>query len=243
MVLFSGMLASGCIPMVVGNNTFRPAGEIRDGSGGFAVSAELAPLMGLAGASEPDTNEGDIVVWPAADISFQHGFSDRLELGGQLKWASIFPVLIPLPVGLGANARYNFLRQEEDGISMDGLLNLHGLSTEMAVSSGSNESTYKNLAFGGMLGAAFSHRAASFFAITGAPFLRAYYLGGTTIGSDGAQQTTRYLVYGMGASVSLELKGGPFVFAPAMGVELVGSTSRPGLVLVPTPGLSVGGRW
>jgi len=233
-----GLLASvlaastGCLPLVAGPNNFLPAGEIGSAGRMIGGSIEMSQPHDLAFSDDGTP----MALWFSEDMSLQLPLSKKVALTGQLKWSSLIPFVIPLPIGASGGVRMTLLEQARDGLSLDLAVKLTGMRAE-------NEDplTYAKIdgwAAGGDLHVPVSWRAFSWFAVTAAPFLRGYYVSATS--SQGPQVVGNIL--GAGVSFSIEFKAGPVAIAPAFAAEWV--RGRNGhVVLAPAPGLAMAARW
>jgi hypothetical protein len=248
-------LCTGCALPVVSANTFLPAGDLRKGH--WDVSATLEAGRVLAGPSDlgeanvpPETAQWDVLTWIASDISVRYQLLDRLTLEGQLKLTNPVDPYVLEPVGAAVGARFRVTDRDgpegfaaEVGARFIGIGVTEELTRTQATRTQIDRWTYRALGF--ELPLVLSYRVSPQFALTGSPFLRAYWIRvwHDTIAPDGSEsrsqlQWTPVLSGGIGGSVAMRL--GWLEVAPACALELAirpgpGATAK---ILV-EPGLSL----
>jgi hypothetical protein len=248
-------LCTGCALPVVSANTFQPAGDLRKGH--WNVSASLEAGRVLAGPSDlgdalvpPETAHWDVLTWVASDISVRYQLLDRLALEGQLKLTNPIDPYVPEPVGASVGARFRVTdRDGPEGFSAElgGRFVGIGVTEELTRTQDARTQidrwTYRALGF--ELPLVLSYRVSPQFALTGSPFLRAYWIRvwHDTIAPDGTEsrsqlQWTPVLSAGIGGSVAMRL--GWLEVAPGCALELA---TRPGpgasTKILVEPGLSL----
>ena len=112
------LLCGGCALPVVSANTFRPAGDLRQGR--WDVSASIEAGRVLAGPSDlgenvavpPDAAQWDVLTWVASDIAIRYQLLDRVALEGELKLTNQVDPFYPAPVGASLGARFRLTDRE-----------------------------------------------------------------------------------------------------------------------------------
>ncbi len=237
----AALLASGCIPLVVGPNNFTPAGEMGEAphSLGLAVEASRPLTDGTHLASGQVAHQA---LWLSEDLNLRIPVDDSLAVEGQLKAASFSPVPLPVPVGVSLGARRTMLRQATSGVSLD--LVGRGLAMTTEYTDNVGKQKLKGSAYGVELQAPVSYRPASWFAATLTPFTRMHLLNATIEGLSGGEKTSQSgFAWGTGLSLSVEFKVSVIALAPALAYELVRAPSGEVVLSQAEPGLWLGARW
>ncbi|MBI5507846.1 MAG: hypothetical protein HY903_03725 [Deltaproteobacteria bacterium] len=238
---------AGCIPLVAGANTYRPAGELESRGNAMGVSLELGRVLtnGLAVSRPEDAAKN---VWFGESIDGQFHVAHELAVEASLLWASAIPFLIPVPIGGRLGVRRGLLRQEAHGVSMD--VAARGAYASASLKSGDQAADgawrLATKAMGAELELPVSYRPASWFAVTLTPFSRFYRVTAESkevrSGADVVRKDGVNVVSG-GASLALELLAGPVAIAPALAIEAIYFPHDRVRMAQPMPGLSFGGRW
>ena len=262
------LACAGCALPAVTAGTFLPAGDLKPGDLHASASLEVGRV--LAGpadvhdltATPPDARQYDVSTWFASDLSLRWMATSRISLEGQLKLTDAVSPLTPALAGgaLGVRVRLKD-RSPEGGLALELAARAVGVSVQQTITrtagSRSQVDTWDYRSLGLELPLVVTYRVNSLFAVTGAPFVRAYWIRAwhdehtTTVASDGtstvtfdqaALQWTPVLSAGIGGSLALDL--GPLQIAPGLALELA---TRPGpntpTHLLFEPGLSVGTRF
>ena len=252
-------LCSGCALPVVSAGTFLPAGDLQKGQMQASLSMEVGRV--LAGPSDvpsnvvaPETSKWEVLTWVASDASFRWQVLYHLTLEAQLKLTNPITPFTPAIAGaaLGARLRlYDLQRGEglafEIGTRFVGV----GVEQELVRSQDGRTQTdrWNYRAFGIEVPFIATYRVSPQLALTGSPFLRAYWIRAwhQTVGPNGAEPTTSLqwtpvLAAGLGGSLAMDF--GPVEVAPGCALELAtrAGFNSPTKLLV-EPGLSVGFRF
>lgn len=258
--LTASLLASaGCALPVVTAGTFLPAGDLRPGEFHASVSLEAGRV--LAGPSDvhdrPSTpseaQPWEVSTWFASDASLRWQAFDRVALEAQIKLTNPIVPFTPALVGGSVGGRVRLLkRPAAGGLAIEVGARLVGVAVEQRIDRSqdgrSQTDRWSYRAFGLEMPLVTTWRVNPLFAVTGAPFLRAYFIRAwhtTQVGlteTQNALQWSPVLSGGLGVSAALTL--GPVEVAPGVAIELA---TRPGPT-APThflfePGLSIGTRF
>ena len=251
--------AGGCALPVVSAGTFLPAGDLGKGDLHASVSMEAGRV--LAGPSDvhdkpatvPGSEQWEVSTWFASDLSLRWQALQRLSLEAQLKLTNPIAPFTLAPVGGSIGARLR-LRERSAGnpwaVELASRVVFVAVQEELTRSHDGAQQidrwNYRSL--GVEVPLVVSYRVSPLFAVTAAPFLRAYWIRAwhQTIATDQRTlanlQWSPVLAGGLGLSAALDL--GPIEIAPGLAVELA---TRPG-PNAPThflfePGLSIGHRF
>ncbi len=256
-------LLCGCALPVVSAGTFLPAGDLQKGQVHASISMEMGRV--LAGPSDvnqtkqgPQTQQWEVSTWFASDASVRYGLANSVALEVQLKLTNPVSPFVPELVGGAAGARVRILdRKGDSGLAIE--LGARGVfvavDQDLRRTKGPASApdvqldrwSYRAIGFEAPLIATW--RFNKLFAMTGSPFLRAYWIRAThSVQSTQALTETDRLdwtpVLSSGLGISAALSLGPLDVAPGVAVELA---TRPGpgqaTQLLFEPGLSVGMRF
>ena len=262
------LLCAGCALPVVSAGTFLPAGDLRPGEVHASVSMEAGRV--LAGPSDvhdlpeipPDARQYEVSTWFASDVSLRWQLSPRLAVEGQVKLTNPITPFTPTLSGGALGARLRLLdRSPEGGLALELAARAVGVSAKQTITRSQDNRTqtddWNYRALGAEVPLVATYRVNALFAVTFAPFLRAYWIRAwhdkrlTTLASDGtatatsgqaALQWSPVLSAGVGGSMSFDL--GPVQLAPGLALELA---TRPGpdapTRILFEPGVSVGTRF
>ena len=252
--------ASGCALPVVSAGTFLPAGDLKRGD--FHVSASLEMGRVLAGPSDvdgpntksPQTQQWEVSTWVASDVSVRYGATDEVAIEAQLKLTNPITPFAPEIVGGALGTRLRLLGHAGDhGVALELGARAVGIFVDQDLRRTKGEETridiWRYRALGVEVPLVGTWRLNRYVAVTGSPFLRAYWIRAThsVASSDLPSDTQRLdwtpvLSTGLGVSVALQI--GPVEVAPGVAVELA---TRPGPNQATTflfePGLSVGTKF
>lgn len=252
-------LCAGCALPVVSAGTFLPAGDLQKGQVHVSLSMEAGRV--LAGPSDvtdktvaPDASKWEVLTWVASDASIRWQVLYHLAVEAQVKLTNPISPFTPALVGgaLGARLRLYDLQQGE-GLAFEIGTRFVGVGVEQELVRTQDGRTQTDLwkyrAFGVEVPLIATYRVSPQLALTGSPFLRAYWIRAwhETFQPDGTELLTRLqwtpvLAAGLGASVAMDF--GMVQVAPGCALELA---TRAGLnaptKLLVEPGISVGVRF
>jgi len=249
---------AGCALPVVTAGTFLPAGDLRPGEFHASVSFEAGRV--LAGPS--DVHDGptpleaqpwEVSTWFASDASLRWQAFERVAFEAQLKLTNPVVPFTPALVGGALGGRVRLLQHPAGrGLAIEIAARLVGVGVEQRIDRSqdgrSQTDRWSYRAFGLEMPLVTTWRVNPLFAVTGAPFLRVYYIRAWHTMVAGLSETQNKLQWspvltgGLGVSAALTL--GPVDIAPGVAVELA---TRPG-TNAPThflfePGVSIGTRF
>ena len=254
-------LLTSCALPVVSAGTFLPAGDLKKGDVHVSISMEAGRV--LAGPSDvdgltavgPQTQQWEVSTWVASDASVRYGLTDLVSLEAQVKLTNPITPFTPEVVGgaIGGRVRIYGHRAKDSGFAVElgvravGVFVDQTLERTKGVETQSDIWRYRALGLESPLIATW--RLNQYVALTGSPFLRAYWIRAThsVVSSAGQSDTQRLdwtpvLSSGFGLSVALEI--GPVEIAPGFAVELA---TRPGpgqpTTVLFEPGLSIGTKF
>jgi hypothetical protein len=261
-------LCAGCALPVVSAGTFLPAGDLQRGDLHASVSLEAGRV--LAGPSDvhdlpatpPEARSFEVSTWFASDASLRWQATDRISLEGQVKLTNPVVPFTPSLVGGAVGARVRLLdHRDGGGLAVEVGARAVGVGVEQSITRTADNRTqvdeWNYRAFGVEAPLIVSYRVNPLFAVTFAPFLRAYWIRAwhdeqlTVNASDGSAsvstqqavlQWSPVLSGGVGVSAAFDM--GPLQLAPNLALELA---TRPGPQAVThvlfEPGVSVGTRF
>jgi hypothetical protein len=254
----ASLLCSACALPVVSAGTFLPAGDLQKGQMHASLSMEagrvLAGPSDVPGNTVPQTNKWEVLTWVASDATFRWQVLYHLAFEAQVKLTNPISPFAPALVGgaLGARLRLYDLQQGE-GLAFEIGTRFVGVGVEQELIRTQDGRTQTDLwnyrAFGVEMPFIVTYRVSPQLALTGSPFLRAYWIRAwhETFQPDGAETLTRLdwtpvLAAGLGASMALDF--GIVQVAPGCALELAtrAGPSAPTKLLV-EPGISVGVRF
>jgi hypothetical protein len=253
------LLCSACALPAVSAGTFLPAGDLA--AGDFHASISLEAGRVLAGPSDipdlpatpPEAQQYEVSTWVSSDVSLRWQASSRVTLEGQIKLTNPVIPFTPNVVGgsLGTRVRLR-TTPPGGGFALEIGTRVVGISAEQTIqrSSGSSSQTdiwnYRSLGVEVPLIA--TYRINPVFALTGSPFLRAYWIRAwhdIVVGLNTTQhalQWTPILSGGLGLAAAVDV--GPVQLSPGIAVELA---TKPGpnhaTLFLFEPGISVGTRF
>jgi hypothetical protein len=258
-ILLALALCAGCALPVVSAGTFLPAGDLQKGQVQVGLSMEAGRV--LAGPSDvpdntvaPDTSKWEVLTWVASDASIRWQALYHLTLEAQLKLSNPISPFSPALVGgaLGARLRLYDLQQGE-GLAFEIGMRFVGVGVEQELVRSQDGRTQTDLwkyrAFGVEVPLIATYRVSPELALTGSPFLRAYWIRAwhESFQPDGTETLTRLqwtpvLAAGVGASLAMDF--GIVQVAPGCALELAtrAGPKAPTKLLV-EPGISVGVRF
>jgi len=256
----AALSCSACALPVVSAGTFLPAGDLEPGDVHASISLESGRV--LAGPSDvhdlPVTPSGaqqyEVSTWVASDVSLRWQVGPRITLEGQIKLTNPVVPFTPTLSGGAAGVRLR-LRQRppEGGLSLEVGARAVGVGAEQRIdrtSSGRSQAdVWSYRAVGIELPAIASYRVNPLFAVTAAPFLRAYWIRawhdeivGLITTRAGTLEWSPVLSAGFGAATAFDL--GPIQLSPGAAIELA---TKPGpnaaTRFLFEPGVSVGTRF
>ena len=257
--LLLALLCTGCALPVVSAGTFLPAGDLQKGQVHASLSMEAGRV--LAGPSDvpgntagPDTSKWEVLTWVASDASIRWQVLYHLAIEAQLKLTNPIQPFTPALVGgaLGARLRLYDLQRGE-GLAFEIGTRFVGIGVEQELvrtQDGRTQTDRWNYrAFGVEMPFIVTYRVSPQLALTGSPFLRAYWIRAwhEAFQPDGTESLTRLnwtpvLAAGLGASMAMDF--GIVEVAPSCALELAtraGPTARTKLLV--EPGVSVGVRF
>ena len=253
------LACAGCALPAVSAGTFLPAGDLQTGE--FHASASVEAGRVLAGPSDvhdlpatpPEAQVWEVSTWVATDVSLRWQAARRVALEAQLKISNPVAPFIPAPIGGSIGARVRLLERPPDGgLAIEAALRGVGVAVHQRIDRSkdgrSQTDTWDYRAFGLEMPLIVTYRVNPLFAVTGAPFLRAYFIRAwhTEIVGLSEQQTalqwTPVLSGGIGGSMAFDL--GRLQISPGVAVELA-TKPGPGAAthLLFEPGISVGTRF
>jgi hypothetical protein len=253
------LACAGCALPVVSAGTFLPAGDLRPGE--FHASASLEAGRVLAGPSDvhdlpatpPEAEGWEVSTWVASDVSLRWQAARRLSIEAQVKLTNPVSPFTPQPVGGAVGARLRLVdRKGDSGLGIELGARGVGVGVQQRIDRSKDGRSQTDLwdyrAFGFELPLVVTYRVNPQFAVTGSPFLRAYWIRvwHTEINSAGRQQAvlqwSPVLSGGIGGSAAFDL--GFLELAPGLALELA---TRPGpgasTKVLFEPGISVGTRF
>ncbi len=182
--------------------------------------------------------------WPIFEVSASFAPMDNLLIDAQVNGPMSIPFIVPLPVGIGLGGRGTVAKQS-DSVPLSVDVMAHGYASkavESASTGGTRQEGTATIA-GGRVGLVLTRKMTDFFSASLAPYFRGFRFD-TSLqsGTDPAVTAGGWLLAG-GASLSLELKLGPFVVVPAFAVELDANPHGAGYFFIPSPGMQLGFRW
>ena len=253
------LLCSGCALPAVSAGTFLPAGDLAAGDLHASISLEAGRV--LAGPSDvndlkttpPEAQQYEVSTWVSSDLSLRWQASERVTLEAQLKLTNPVVPFTPMLVGgaLGARVRLRHI-PPTGGFALEVGARVVGISAEQQIERSSDVYTqtdvwnYRSLGIEMPLIA--TYRVNPVFAVTGSPFLRAYWIrawhdrivGLTTTQS--VLQWTPVLSAGLGLAAAVDL--GPVQLSPGAAIELA---TKPGpdhaTHFIFEPGIAVGTKF
>lgn len=252
-------LCAGCALPVVSAGTFLPAGDLQKGQVQASISMEAGRV--LAGPSDvpsntvaPETSKWEVLTWVASDASVRWQVLSHLTLEAQLKLTNPIVPFTPALVGgaLGARLRLYDL-QGGEGLAFEIGTRFVGIGVEQDLTRTQDGRTqidrWNYRALGVEVPFIVTYRVSSQLALTGSPFLRAYWIRAwhNAVGPDGPGPTTSLqwtpvLAAGLGGSMAMDF--GPVEVAPGCALELATRAGVSSLTkLLVEPGVSVGVRF
>jgi hypothetical protein len=250
---------AACALPVVSANTFLPAGDLAPGDFHASVSLEAGRV--LAGPSDvhdlpatpPEAQKWEVSTWVASDVSLRWQALRRLSLEAQIKLTNPIVPFNPALVGGAVGARLRLIERTRDsGLSLELGARGVGVAASQRIDRSQDGRSQTDLwdyrAFGIEVPAVVTWRVGPLFAVTGSPFLRAYWIRAwhtEVVGLTKEEATLRWspvLSAGLGAAAAFDL--GAFEISPSFAVELA---TRPGAGAVTRvlfePGISLGMRF
>jgi len=262
--LATAVLCAGCALPVVSAGTFLPAGDLRPGEVHASVSLEAGRV--LAGPSDvhdlpavpPEAQKFEVSTWFASDASVRWQANHRLALELQVKLTNPMTPFAPELVGAAVGGRLRLREANGGGLSIELGARAVGVGLQQSITRSQDGRTqvddWNYRAFGFEAPLVATYRVNPLFAVTFAPFLRAYWIREwhdthlTSVAADGTTSVTNgqstlqwspVLSGGVGGSAAFDL--GPVQIAPGVALELA---TRPGPDAVThflfEPGVSVG---
>ena len=256
----AALLCSACALPVVSAGTFLPAGDLESGDVHASISLETGRV--LAGPSDihdlpatpAEAEQYEVSTWVASDVSLRWQVAPRITLEGQIKLTNPVVPFTPTLAGGAAGVRVR-LRQRppEGGLSLEIGARVVGVGAEQRIersaSGRSQIDVWNYRSLGIELPAVASYRVNPLFAVTAAPFLRAYWIRarhdeivGLITSRAGTLQWSPVLSAGFGAAAAFDL--GPVQLSPGAAIELA---TKPGpnaaTHFLFEPGVSVGTRF
>ena len=253
-------LCAGCALPVVSAGTFLPAGDLQKGQVHASLSMEAARVLAGPGdvpektPAPPDTSKWEVLTWVASDASIRWQVLYHLALEAQVKLTNPISPFAPALVGgaLGARLRLYDLQRGE-GLAFEIGTRFVGVGVEQELVRTQDGRTqidrWNYRAFGVEVPFIVTYRVSPELALTGSPFLRAYWIRAwhEAFQPDGVETLTRLqwtpvLSAGLGASIAMDF--GRVQVAPDCALELAtrAGPNAPTKLLV-EPGVSVGVRF
>ena len=257
------LLCAGCALPVVSAGTFLPAGDLHPGDLHASVSMEAGRVLAGPGdvhdlpAIPPEARQYEVSTWFSSDVSLRWQASRRFAFEAQLKLTNPVSPFTPELVGGAVGTRLRIFGGNGGGLSLEVAARAVGLGVQQSITRSQNGRTqvdqWNYRAFGGELPLVVSYRVNPLFAVTFAPFLRAYFIrawhdarltitGNATTSTQSVLQWQPVLTGGLGGSAAFDL--GPVQLAPGLALEVV---TRPGpgaaAHVLFEPGISVGTRF
>ena len=255
----AALACASCALPAVSSGTFLPAGDLKPGDLHASVSMEVGRV--LAGPSDvhdlpatpPEAEKWEVSTWVASDASLRWQAARRLSLEAQLKLTNPIAPFTPELVGGSLGVRVRLMEREgESGWALELGLRGVGVAAQERIdrSAGGRQQTdfWNYRAWGLEVPVVVTYRVNPLFAVTTAPFLRAYFIRAwhkTVSGLTEQQailQWSPVLSAGLGGAAAFDL--GPLELSPGLVLELA---TRPGpgasTRLLLQPGLSVGTRF
>ena len=198
-LLLALALCAGCALPVVSAGTFLPAGDLQKGQMQASLSMEVGRV--LAGPSDvpsnvvaPETSKWEVLTWVASDASFRWQVLYHLTLEAQLKLTNPITPFTPAIAGaaLGARLRLYDLQRGE-GLAFEIGTRFVGIGVEQELVRTQDGRTqvdrWNYRAFGVEVPFIATYRVSPQLALTGSPFLRAYWIRAwhQTVGPNGAR--------------------------------------------------------
>lgn len=254
------LACAGCALPAVSAGTFLPAGDLQPGD--LHASASMEAGRVLAGPSDvhdlpatpPEAQGWEVSTWVASDVSLRWQVARRLAIEAQVKLTNPVTPFTPEPVGgaVGVRVRLRERGERDSGLGIEVGARGVGLGVQQRIDRSKDGRSQTDLwdyrAFGFELPLVVSWRVNPLFAVTGAPFLRAYWIRAwhtEIVGLTQQQavlQWTPVLSGGIGASAAFDV--GFLELAPGVALELA---TRPGpgatTKVLFEPGISVGTRF
>src|SRR6266446_386070 len=253
------LLSCGCALPVVSAGTFLPAGDLESGDLHASISLESGRV--LAGPSDvhdlpatpPEAEQYEVSTWVASDVSVRWQAASRLTLEAQLKLTNPVVPFTPMVVGAAIGARVRVHgRPPEGGLSVEVGARVVGVGAEQRIERSASGRTQTDVwayrSIGIEVPVIATYRVNPLFAVTAAPFLRAYWIrawhdkivGLTT--SQAVLQWSPVLSAGFGTAAAFDL--GPVQLSPGVAIELA---TKPGpnaaTRFLFEPGVCVGTRF
>ena len=244
---------------MVSAGTFLPAGDLAKGDVHASISLEAGRVL----ASPSDVNDlpatpagarqYEVSTWVASDLTLRWQATDLVTLEGQLKLTNPVEPFTPMLVGGSVGARFRLRHvPAQGGVSVELGARAVGISAQQQIerSSGgvSQIDVWNYRSLGVEVPVILTYRVNPIFAITGSPFLRAYWIRAwhdTTVGLTTSQailQWSPVLSGGLGVAAAFDV--GAVQLSPGAAVELV---TKPGpnaaTHFIFEPGVSVGTRF
>jgi hypothetical protein len=253
------LCAAGCALPVVTAGTFLPAGDLQPGDFQASVSMEAARVLAGPGdvgdlkTTPAPAQQFEVTTWFASDVSLRWQATRRLTLEGQVKFTNPVTPFVPEVVGGSLGLRLRIIEHApEGGFAAEAGLRVVGVTAEQqldrAQGAVSQTDTWDYRAAGLEAPLIVSYRINSLMALTGSPFLRAYFIRAWHTQENGTARQQAALLWtpvlsgGMAASFAFDL--GPLELAPGLAIELA---TRPGqnepTHVLFEPGASVGLRF
>jgi hypothetical protein len=258
-LLLALLCTGGCALPVVSAGTFLPAGDLQKGQVHASLSMEAGRV--LAGPSDvpgntvaADASKWEVLTWVASDASIRWQVLYHLAFEAQLKLTNPIAPFTPALVGgaLGARLRLYDLQRGE-GLAFEIGTRFVGIGVEQELVRTQDGRTrtdrWNYRAFGVEVPFIATYRVSPQLALTGSPFLRAYWIRAwhEVFQPDGTESLTRLqwtpvLAAGLGASMAMDF--GIVQVAPGCALELAtrAGPTAPTKLLV-EPGVSVGVRF
>lgn len=261
------LLCAGCALPVVSAGTFLPAGDLHPGEMHASVSMEAGRVLAGPGdvhdlpATPPEARQYEVSTWFSSDLSLRWQASRRLALEAQLKLTNPVSPFTPEVVGGAVGARVRIFGGNGGGLSVEMAARAVGVGAQQSITRTQNNRTqvdkWNYRALGAEAPLVASYRVSPLFAVTFAPFLRAYFIRAwhderqTALSANGAATVTTaqsvlqwqpVLTGGLGGSAAFDL--GPVELAPGLALE-VATKPGPGAAthVLFEPGISVGTRF
>ena len=254
------LACSACALPVVSAGTFLPAGDL--GAGDLHASISMEAGRVLAGPSDirdlpqtpPQAQQYEVSTWVASDVTVRWQAARRLTLEGQLKLTNPIVPFTPMLVGGSVGARYRVRELPAGGgLAIEIGARAVGISARQQIDrtadgvSQTDVWNYRSL--GAEVPVIFTWRVNPLFAVTGSPFLRAYWIRawhdrfvGLTALPQAVLQWSPVLSAGLGTAAAFDL--GPVQLSPGVAIELA---TKPGpnaaTHFLFEPGISVGTRF
>ncbi len=253
------LACSACALPVVSAGNFLPAGDLGTGDVHASISMEAGRV--LAGPSDlhdapqtpPQAQQYEVTTWVASDLTLRWQAARLLTLEGQLKLTNPITPFTPMLVGGAVGAR---LRLREvppgGGLALEVGARAVGVTARQQIDRSadglSQTDTWNYRSWGIELPLIATWRLNPLVALTGSPFLRAYWIRawhdrivGDTV-SRSILQWSPVLSGGMGFAAAFDM--GPVQLSPGVAIELA---TKPGPNAVTRflfePGIAIGTRF